>query len=128
MASVLVPEHPNAQKHGTMFIILLADTLATPVISGLAVGAALVILFALYNAVPIKCGASGLQLAPRMKDERIHGADMIVYGTVLSAELQPVYYHEFGEIRANLRFIVTIYVDRYILDKTGEGAKIVTFR
>lgn len=128
MASVLIAEHPNAQKHGNMFIILLADTLAAPVISGLAVGAVLVILFALFNAIPIKCGAPGLQLAPRTEEERIRGADMIVYGTVLSAELQPVYYYEFGEIRTNLRYVVTIYVDRYILDKTGDGAKILTFR
>jgi len=53
---------------------------------------------------------------------------MIVYGTVLSAELQPVYYNQFGEIRTNLRYTVTIFADKYILDKTGEGAKIITFR
>jgi hypothetical protein len=54
---------------------------------------------------------------------------MIMYGTVLSAELQPVYhYDQFGEFRTDLRYTVTVFVDRHIMDKTGEGAKIITFR
>ncbi len=54
---------------------------------------------------------------------------MIVYGTVISAQLQPVrYYDQFGEFRSDLRYAVTVLVDQYILDKSGVGANIITFR
>lgn len=119
----------KSPKVGVRTIILLAGSLAAPVIAGLVVGAAFVSLFAVSGIVPTMCGAPGLQLSPPDLQRQIQYSDMIVYGTVLSAELQPVYYATpFGDIGTHLRYTVTIFADRYILDKTGEGAKIITFR
>lgn len=75
------------------------------------------------------CGAPGLQISPPDLQRQVQYSDMIVYGTVLSAELQPVYYTTpFGDAGTYLRYTVTILADRYILDKTGQGTKIITFR
>ncbi|MER3408198.1 MAG: hypothetical protein C4292_05530 [Nitrososphaera sp.] len=46
---------------------------------------------------------------------------------MVSAELQPVYHHGWGS-SAELRYVVTIRADRYLLDRTGEHPAIVTFR
>lgn len=106
----------------------MSDGNAAPIIAGLAIGSAFVIFFALFSTIPIKCGAPGLQLAPLPEETRIGIADMIVYGTVLSAELEPVYYMEFGELRTNLRYVVTILAEDYLKDTTGKQSAIITFR
>jgi len=108
----------------------VSDSSIAPVIAGLVVGAAFVSLFAVSNIVPTFCGAPGLQISAPSLEQQVRYSDMIIYGTVLSAELQPVYYHnQFGEFRTDLRYTVTVFADRHIMmDKTGEGSKIITFR
>ncbi|HEX7033866.1 MAG TPA: hypothetical protein VF172_12780 [Nitrososphaera sp.] len=106
----------------------MAGSLAAPVICGLAVGSAFVLLFSVSNVVPTLCGGPGLQISAPSLEQQIRYSDAVVYGTVLSAELHPVYYYDqFGEFRTDLRYTVTVFADRYIMDKTGEGTKIITF-
>ncbi|MEM2139841.1 MAG: hypothetical protein QXJ74_00090 [Nitrososphaera sp.] len=94
-----------------------------PVIAGLAVGAAFVIMFSVFSNVGA-CGAPGLQISAPDLERQVGYSSMILYGTVMSAELRPADWRLEG---ADLRYVVTISADRYLLDETGEHRPTVTF-
>jgi hypothetical protein len=98
---------------------------AGPATAGLAVGAAFVILFSVLSNVGA-CGAPGLQISPPDLERQVETASLIVYGTVMSAELQQVDWKR-GTTSAELRYVVTIVADKYLFDETGEQRPFITF-
>lgn len=97
-----------------------------PVIAGAAVGAAFVILFSVVSNIGV-CGAPGLQISAPDLERQVGYSSLITYGTVMSAELRPVDWRLEPGRSAELRYVVTISVDEYLLDETGERRPTITF-
>lgn len=97
----------------------MASERAGPVIAGLAVGAAFVVLFSVFSNIGA-CGAPGLQISPPDLERQVRTSSLIVYGTVMSAELQTVEWGMGPAGGAELRYVVTILADKYLLDETDE--------
>jgi hypothetical protein len=105
----------------------LAGGNAAPVIAGLTVGIGFVVAFSLLSNIPA-CGAPGLQVAAPSLEGQVGYSSLVVYGTVMSADLQQVNWSpELGRA-PELRYIVTISADRYVYDETGRYLPAITFR
>lgn len=106
----------------------MSSGVAAPVIAGLAVGIVFVAAFSFFANVGA-CGAPGLQISPPDLERQVKYSSLIVYDTVMSAELQPVNYidWEWGD-SIEMRYVVTIHADKYLLDRMEEYAPIIAFR
>lgn len=106
----------------------MSSGVAAPVTAGLAIGIVFVVAFSFFANVGA-CGAPGLQISPPDLERQVKYSSLIVYGTVMSAELQPVDYidWEWGD-SIEMRYVVTIRADKYLLDRTDGYAPIITFR
>lgn len=71
----------------------------------------------------------GLQISPPDLERQVKYSSLIVYDTAMSAELQPVNYidWEWGD-SIEMRYVVTIHADKYLLDRMEEYAPIIAFR
>jgi len=97
-----------------------------PVITGLVIGVAFVVMFSVVSNVGA-CGSPGLQISAPDLERQVRYSSFIVYGTVMSAELRPVDWRLGTGAGAELRYVVTISTDEYLLDETGEQRPTITF-